>query len=49
MNEEQIADVWMLFSDVTFTELLGTDTHLDHAINYYLDIDQEDEIDEEWD
>ena len=64
MNEEQIADVWMMFkeyldkkhveiaaerfidlladygvSDEVFTELLGTDAILDHAINYYLDLD----------
>jgi len=76
MNEEQLADIWMLFkeyldkkhvemaaerfvdlmadygvNDETFTEVLGTDASLDHAINYYLDFDDEDVLDEEdeWD
>jgi len=76
MNDEQIADVWMMFkeyldkkhidmaaerfvdlladygvSDETFTDLVGTDAILDHAINYYLDLDEEDVLEEEdeWD
>ena len=76
MNDEQIADIWMMFkeyldkkhvemaaerfvdlmadygvADDTFTEILGTDAVLDHAINYYLDLDEEDLLDEEdeWD
>ena len=73
MNEDQIADVWILFkeycdkkqievvaekyvdmladygvSDETFKELLGTDALLDHAITYYLEIDN-DLYDEEYD
>ena len=72
MNEEQIADVWMLFkeyldkkhvemaaerfvdmladyglSDLTFQELLGNDTVLDTAINYYLEVDDDVHDDEE--
>ena len=37
-------------SDEAFTDLVGTDTTLDTAISYYLDLD-EDELDEEteWD
>ena len=37
-------------SDETFTDLVGTDSTLDAAISYYLDLD-EDELDEEteWD
>ena len=76
MNEEQIADVWMMFkeyldkkhvemaaerfvdlmadygvSDEAFTDLLGTDATLDHAINYYLDLDEDEvfEEEDEWD
>ena len=75
MNEEQIADVWMLFkeyldkkhveiaaerfidlladygvSDEVFTDLVGTDGILDHAINYYLDLDDDVlEEEDEWD
>jgi hypothetical protein len=75
MDDEKLADVWMLFkeyldkkhvemaaeryidlmadygvSDEAFTDLVGTDTTLDAAISYYLDLD-EDELDEEteWD
>ena len=72
MNEEQIADVWMLFkeyldkkhvemaaerfvdmladyglSDLAFQELLGNDTVLDTAINYYLEVDDDVHDDEE--
>ena len=72
MNDEQIADVWMMFkeyldkkhvemaaerfvdlmadygvSDQSFTELLGTDATLDHAISYYLDLDQDDVFEED--
>ena len=38
-------------SDETFKDCLGHDTALDFAINYYLDIDEEDVLDEdeEWD
>jgi hypothetical protein len=34
-------------SDESFKDLLGTDKDLDHAINYYLDIDEYDNDDEE--
>jgi hypothetical protein len=72
MNEEQIADVWMMFkeyldkkhiemaaerfvdlladygiSDETFQELIGTDAQLDSAINYYLDLDDEETYEDE--
>jgi len=72
MNEEQIADIWMMFKeyldkkhveiaaeryvdlmadygvdDITFKELLGTEKHLDAAINYYLDLDEIDADDYE--
>ena len=38
-------------SDETFKDCLGHDTALDHAINYYLDLDEDDVLDEEtnWD
>ena len=36
-------------SDVTFKEVLGTDSNLDDAISYYLDLDAVDDDDEEWD
>ena len=76
MNEEQIADVWMLFKeyvdkkhveqaaeryvdlmadcgteDQSFISALGHDTALDIAINYYLDLDDDDVLEEEveWD
>lgn len=74
MNEEQIADVWLLFkeyldkkhvemaaerfvdmladyglSDLAFQELLGNDTVLDTAINYYLEVDDDLHDDEEED
>lgn len=32
--------------DITFKELLGNDKYLDYAINYYLDLDKDDEEDE---
>ena len=38
-------------SDEAFTSALGNDIALDHAINYYLDLDNDDVLDEEqeWD
>ena len=36
-------------SDETFKEVIGTDSNLDEAIGYYLDLDNEDDEDEEWD
>ena len=72
MNEDQIADIWMMFKsyldkknvgmaaekfvdlmadygadDIVFKELLGTDKDLDYAISYYLDLDDEDEIEDD--
>jgi hypothetical protein len=35
--------------DDVFTNALGSDSALDNAINYYLDIDDEDVLDEETD
>ena len=35
-------------SDETFKEALGTDMVLDEAIGYYLDIDEQDSFDDEW-
>jgi len=35
-------------SDETFKEVIGTDSNLDEAISYYLDLDNEDD-DEDWD
>jgi hypothetical protein len=76
MNENQIADIWMLFKEYVdvkaqealaerFVDLLadygtsdkilesaaGHDDILDSAINYYLDQDSEESLDEEdnWD
>jgi len=76
MDDEKLADVWMLFkeyldkkhvemaaeryidlmadygvSDETLTDLVGTDSTLDAAISYYLDLDEDDVLDEEteWD
>ncbi len=76
MNENQIADIWMLFkeyvdvkaqsalaerfvdlmadhgvSDKTIESTIGHDEVLDDAIEYYLDQDSEDNLDEEdnWD
>lgn len=36
-------------SDETFKEVLGTDAILDEAIGYYLDLDNVEDDDEEWD
>jgi len=36
-------------SDETFKEVIGTDSNLDEAISYYLDLDNVDDDDEEWD
>ena len=36
-------------SDVAFKDALGNDAILDNAINYYLDLDDEDVLDEETD
>jgi hypothetical protein len=72
MNENQLADIWMLFkehidkkqqesvaeryidlladygvSDKTFEAATGVDDILDQAIEYYLDIKDEDQ-DEDW-
>lgn len=76
MNENQIADIWLLFkeyadkkaleslaeryidlladhgiSDKTLKEAIGFDDALDEAIEYYLDQDSEENLEEEdnWD
>ena len=76
MNENQIADIWLLFkeyadkkaveslaeryvdlladhgiSDKTLKDSIGYDESLDDAIEYYLDQDSEESVDEEdnWD
>jgi hypothetical protein len=76
MNENQIADIWLLFkeysdkkaleslaeryvdlladhgvSDKTLKEAIGFEATLDEAIEYYLDQDSEESLDEEdnWD
>lgn len=76
MNENQIADIWLLFkeysdkkaleslaeryvdlladhgiSDKTLKEAIGFESTLDEAIEYYLDQDSEESLDEEdnWD
>ena len=36
-------------SDETFKEVLGTDSSLDEAIGYYLDLDSVDDDEEDWD
>jgi hypothetical protein len=36
-------------SDETFKEVIGTDSILDDAISYYLDLDNVDDDEEEWD
>ena len=36
-------------SDETFKEVIGTDSSLDEAISYYLDLDNIDDDEEEWD
>lgn len=33
--------------DITFKELLGNDKYLDYAINYYLDLDADDDDEED--
>lgn len=72
MNDEQIADIWMMFKsyldkkhiemaaekfvdlmadygvdDIVFKEVLGTDSALDTAISYYLDLDNADGYEED--
>lgn len=72
MNENQIADIWLLFkeysdkkaleslaeryvdlladhgiSDKTLKEAIGFESTLDEAIEYYLDQDNEESVDEE--
>jgi hypothetical protein len=76
MNENQIADIWLLFkeyadkkaleslaeryvdlladhgiSDKTLKDSIGYDESLDEAIEYYLDQDSEESVDDEdnWD
>lgn len=76
MNENQIADIWLLFKeyadkkaleslaeryvdlladhgigDKTLKDSIGFDESLDEAIEYYLDQDSEESVDEEdnWD
>jgi hypothetical protein len=36
-------------SDETFKEVIGTDSNLDEAIGYYLDLDNMDDDEEDWD
>ena len=36
-------------SDETFKEVLGTDSSLDEAIGYYLDLDNVDDDEDDWD
>jgi hypothetical protein len=36
-------------SDEVFREVLGTESNLDEAISYYLDLDSVDDDDEDWD
>ena len=36
-------------SDETFKEVIGTDSYLDEAVSYYLDLDNVDDDDEDWD
>jgi hypothetical protein len=36
-------------SDETFKDLLGTEAQLDAAIHYYLDLEEDNEDDLEWD
>ena len=53
MAAERFVDLMADFGtgDDVFTSALGNDSALDHAINYYLDIDDDDVLDEEveWD
>ena len=44
---ELLADFGVI--DETFRESLGSDTDLDNAIGYYLDIDSEFNDEDEWD
>ena len=36
-------------SDETFKEVIGADSYLDEAIGYYLDLDEVDDDEEDWD
>ncbi len=36
-------------SDETFKEVIGTDSNLDEAIGYYLDLDNVEDDDKDWD
>ena len=36
-------------SDETFKEVIGTESNLDDAISYYLDLDNVDDDEEDWD
>ena len=36
-------------SDETFKEVIGTESNLDEAISYYLDLDNVDDDEEDWD
>ena len=36
-------------SDETFKEVIGTDSNLDEVIGYYLDLDNMDDDEEDWD
>ncbi len=36
-------------SDETFKEVIGTESNLDEAISYYLDLDSLDDDEEDWD
>ena len=52
MAAERFVDLMADFGtgDDTFTNCLGNDYSLDQAINYYLDIDEDDVLEEEeWD
>ena len=51
MAAERFVDLMADFgtSDQTFVSCLGNDSNLDQAINYYLDIDEEDVLDEDLD
>ena len=50
MAAERFVDLMADFgtNDESFMSALGHDSNLDHAINYYLDLDESD-IDDEWD
>ena len=52
MAAERFVDLMADFgtSDESFISALGHDSNLDYAINYYLDLDSDDALDEEdWD